>query len=125
MSFEAEMIISSYGIDDLGQKAKASSTILRYILVIAYRQEQNPLKPLETLEIIKEELTRLNKLELPKNLVFDYSKQWIESLFVTRLRGEFISTEGEKNDEDRKIKVHQDSGSSTTDSLTMIPVPSA
>lgn len=68
MSFEAEMIISSYGIDDLGQKAKASSTILRYILVIAYRQEQNPLKPLETLEIIKEELTRLNKLELPKIL---------------------------------------------------------
>lgn len=112
MSFEAEMIISSHGTDDLGQEAKASSTILRYILIIAYRPEQNPLKPLGTLEIIKEELTRLNKSELPNNLIFDYSKQWIDSLFVTRRRGEFISTEGEKNDEDRKIKVHQDSGSS-------------
>ncbi|MFN5729620.1 MAG: AAA family ATPase [Pseudanabaena sp.] len=48
MSFEAEMIISSHGTDDLGQEAKASSTILRYILIIAYRPEQNPLKPLRT-----------------------------------------------------------------------------
>jgi predicted ATPase len=112
MSFEAEMIISSQGIDDLGQEAKASSTFLRYTLIIAYRSEQSSPKSLGSLEILKEELVRFNKADISKNLIFDHSKQWINSLFVRRFRGEYISTEGDKNDVNRKIKVHQDSGSS-------------
>ncbi|TYQ23978.1 AAA family ATPase [Pseudanabaena sp. UWO311] len=113
MSFEAEMIISSHGIDDLGQEAKASSTFLRYTLIIAYRPEQNFLKPLGTLEIIKEELIRINKLELAENLLFQHTEEWIDSLFIRRSRGEYISTEQEENDNNnRKIRVHQDSGSS-------------
>jgi predicted ATPase len=112
MSFEAEMIIPSQGIDDLGQAAKASSTFLRYTLIIAYRSEQSFPKSLGSLEILKEELVRFNKADISKNLIFDYSKQWINSLFIRRFRGEYISTEGDKNDVNRKIKVHQDSGSS-------------
>jgi len=112
MSFEAEMLIPSQGIDDLGQEAKASSTFLRYTLIIAYRSEQSFSKSLGSLEILKEELVRFNKADISKNLIFDYSKQWINSLFIRRSRGEYISTEGDKNDVNRKIKVHQDSGSS-------------
>jgi predicted ATPase len=108
MSFEAEMIIPSQGIDDLGQEAKASSTFLRYTLIIAYRSEQNFSKSLGSLEILKEELVGFNKDDISKNLIFDYSKQWIDSLFITRSQGKYISTEGEKIDTDRTIKLHQD-----------------
>src|SRR5579872_5226816 len=37
MSFMAEMIVPSEGVDDLGQTAKASITLLRYSLDLAYR----------------------------------------------------------------------------------------
>jgi len=113
MSFEAEMLIPSQGIvDDLGQEAKASSTFLRYTLILAYRNEQSFLKPFGSLEILKEELIRINKSDIPTHLVFDYSKLWINSLFISRSRGEYISTEGDKNDDTRMIRLHQDSGSS-------------
>jgi predicted ATPase len=113
MSFEAEMIISSHGIvDDLGKEAKASSTFLRYTLVIAYRNEQSFLKPFGSLEILKEELIRINKRDIPTYLIFDYSKRWINSLFISRSSREYISTEGDKNDDTRIIRLHQDSGSS-------------
>jgi predicted ATPase len=108
MSFEAEMIIPSQGIDDLGQEAKASSTFLRYTLIIAYRSEQSFSRSLGSLEILKEELVHFNKADIPKSLIFDCSKQWIDSLFITRPDGKYISTEGEKNDTDRIIKLHQD-----------------
>ena len=113
MSFEAEMIIAKQGIvDDLGQEAKASSTFLRYTLIIAYRHDQSFTKPLGSLEILKEELIRITKSDISKNLIFDYSPQWINHLFISRSQGDYISTEGEKNNENRIIKLHQDSGSS-------------
>ncbi|MBD2175597.1 AAA family ATPase [Pseudanabaena sp. FACHB-1998] len=117
MSFEAEMLIPKQGIDDLGQGAKASSTFLRYTLIVAYRAEQRFPKSLGTLEILKEELVRIKKYDIQENLLFDYSKQWINSWFESQSqrRVPFISTEGEKYDDDRKIKVHQDSGSSGRD----------
>jgi len=108
MSFEVEMLILSKGIDDLGQEAKASSTFLRYTLILAYRSEQSFSKPLGSLEILKEELIPLKKSDVSKNLIFDYSKRWIDSLFITRTDGKYISTEGEKNDAARTIKMHQD-----------------
>jgi len=40
MSFQAEMIIPSEGIDDLGQKTEAGITFLRYIVVLAYRVDK-------------------------------------------------------------------------------------
>jgi predicted ATPase len=114
MSFEAEMIIASHGIDDLGQEAESSSTFLRYTLIIAYRPEQNYSKSLGSLEILKEDLIRFSKSDLSANLIFEYSKQWIASTFKSQSqrRAPFISTEGDISDEARKIRVHQDSGSS-------------
>src|SRR6266542_2815888 len=40
MSFEAEMIVPSEAIDDLGQTAKATITLLRYTLVLGYRRSE-------------------------------------------------------------------------------------
>jgi len=117
MSFEAEMLIPKQGTDDLGQAAKASSTFLRYTLIVAYRAEPRFPQSLGSLEILKEELVRIKKYDIQENLLFDYSKQWINSWFESQSqrRVPFISTEGEKYDDDRKIKVHQDSGSSGRD----------
>src|SRR5215212_5923652 len=39
MSFEAEMIVPHEGVDDLGQRAEASITFLRYTVILAYRKD--------------------------------------------------------------------------------------
>src|SRR5712692_10393959 len=59
MSFEAEMIVPQEARDDLGQKAKASITFLRYSLTLAYRKDESWLS-LGSLEIVKEELVHIN-----------------------------------------------------------------
>jgi predicted ATPase len=41
MSFEAEMIVPHEGWDDLGQKAEASITFLRYSVALAYRSDDS------------------------------------------------------------------------------------
>ena len=41
MSFEAEMIVPSEGVDDLGQTAKATITFLRYSIKLAYKGSQS------------------------------------------------------------------------------------
>jgi len=111
MSFEAEMIVQAEGEDDLGQKAKASITFLRYSIQLAYRDE-NSLRSLGALEILKEELVHINRGEAAKHLLFpNKSSTWRK----TAVKGErrvpyFISTEGE--DSNKIIKLHQDGGSS-------------
>ena len=65
MSFEAEMIVSAEGEDDLGQKAKASITFLRYSVQLAYHDD-NSLRSLGSLEILKEELVHINRGEATK-----------------------------------------------------------
>ena len=111
MSFEAEMIVPGEGIDDLGQKAKARITFLRYTIQLAYRAD-NSLRSLGALEILKEELVHINLGDASKHLLFhNKPATWRK----TAVRGDrrvppFISTEGEGAN--RVIKLHQDGGSS-------------
>jgi predicted ATPase len=111
MSFEAEMIVPLEGVDDLGQKAKASITSLRYSVQLAYRADDN-LRSLGALEILKEELVHIKLGDAPKHLLFPHTANtWRK----TAVQGErrvpyFISTHGEGVS--RVIKLHQDSGSS-------------
>jgi predicted ATPase len=55
MSFEAEMIVPGKGVDDLGQKAEATITFLRYSVALAYRIDES-LPALGTLELVQEKL---------------------------------------------------------------------
>ncbi len=111
MSFEAEMIVPLEGVDDLGQKAKASITFLRYSVQLAYRADDS-LRSLGALEILKEELVHINLGDAAKHIFFPHTaKTWRK----TAVQGErrvpyFISTEGEGTS--RVIKLHQDGGSS-------------
>ncbi len=71
MSFEAEIIIPEQGIDDLGQKAKAAITFLRYIVTIAYRANDG-LHSSGSLELVREELDRINLQDASKHLKFPH-----------------------------------------------------
>lgn len=121
MRFEVEMIIPKTGMDDLGQEAEASSTFLRYILVLKYVDSQNYLKSSGSLEILREELVHIkNKTELQQSLRFNYSSLWLNSVFKAQARkAPYIST-GKQSDNisksdsevvsDLAIRLHQDSG---------------
>lgn len=110
MSFEAEMIIPEAGVDDLGQQVKATTTLLRYRVVLAYRMDDS-LYPLGTLELIEEKLDRLKLSDWGKYLKFaDHRKDWRDSVLKGKRAVPFISTRIQEGN--RVIKVHQDGGNS-------------
>jgi predicted ATPase len=110
MSFEAEMIVPGEAQDDRGQTAKASITLLRYGLTLAYRQEEN-WPSSGTFEVINEQLVHIAKGKASKHLLFPHK---VSSWRKSAVRGQrfapyFISTEGDGTK--RVIKLHQDGGS--------------
>ena len=110
MSLEVEMIIPQEGIDDLGQQVKATTTLLRYRVVLAYRVDDN-LPSLGSLEIIEERLEHLKLGDWGKHLKFaDQRKEWRDSVLKGKRRVPFISTRIQGGN--RVIKVHQDGGNS-------------
>ena len=107
MSFEAEMIIPQKGIDDLGQQVKATTTLLRYRVVLAYRADSP--SPLGHLELIEERLDHLKLGDWGKHLKFaDHRKDWRDSVLKGKRTVPFISTTIQEGN--RVIKVHQDGG---------------
>jgi predicted ATPase len=108
MSFEAEMIVPREAFDDLGQKAAASITFLRYAITLAYRTDID-LRSLGGLELIREELSQINQRDAREHLPFPHSAKWREKAIHGRRTSPFISTEIEGDT--RLIKVHQDGGS--------------
>ena len=110
MSFEAEMIIPESGVDDLGQQVKATTTLLRYRVVLAYRIDDS-LPSLGTLELIEERLDHLKLGDWGKYLKFaDHRKDWRDSVLKGKRAVPFISTRIQEGN--RVIKVHQDGGNS-------------
>ncbi len=110
MSFEAEMIIPDAGVDDLGQQVKATTTLLRYRVVLAYRMDDG-LHPLGTLELIEEKLDRVKLSDWGKYLKFaDHRKDWRDSVLRGKRAVPFISTTIQGGS--RVVKVHQDGGNS-------------
>jgi predicted ATPase len=108
MSFEAEMIVPRKGVDDLGQKAIASTTFLRYAVTLAYRQDSE-VHSLGRLELVKEELAYIKKGDAAKQLLFGHKRAWRDSAIVgARFGSFFISTEDEGPD--RIIMLHADKG---------------
>jgi predicted ATPase len=122
MSFEAEMIVSPKGEDDLGQAAivpakgeedigqaaKAAITFLRYKLKLGYRKDEKP--STGGIEILHEELTHITQGDAKRNLPFPHSKAWRTSAVLgRRAGGSFISTQTDK--QQCIVKIHQDGGS--------------
>ena len=106
MSFEAEMIVPSSGQDDLGEEAEATTTFLRYSLVLAYRNDES-LTSLGPIEIRKEHLTYFKKGDASEHLLFNPKVSWRDSAVQGRRSGkDYISTE--QIAEGQIIKLHQD-----------------
>jgi predicted ATPase len=104
MTFEAWMITPKEGVDDLRQRVKASNTLLKYELHLAYRGERAEEGPLE---IRHERLTHVTKGDAHEMVRFDNSvEQWRNAVVVAQRRSRegngFIETEG------HTIRVHQD-----------------
>ncbi|PWU20824.1 MAG: ATPase [Verrucomicrobia bacterium] len=117
MSFEAEMIVPSPAIDDLGQEGKATTTFLRYTLEIGLRTSKPQAQPTNPLEILKEELVHILQSDAPKHLLFPHNAaQWRRKVVKGKRAGvAFISTAGIGNEpgtdtKARIIKLHQDGG---------------
>ena len=108
MEFDIEMIVPKEGFDDLGQRAKASQTFLRYQLTLAYRADE-PSSP-GGLEITREDLSYVKRGDTRQHLGFEKSKEWVDSVVTGARRAPFISTADEP--EGTVIRVHQDGGSS-------------
>lgn len=109
LSLEAEMIVPPEGVDDLGQKAKATTTFLRYSIALAYRQD-NEYHPLGRLELLREELTYIKRRDSARQLLFHHKPAWRNSVVSGARFVPYISTEGAGAH--RVIKLHQDGGSS-------------
>ena len=109
MTFEAEMIVPPEGFDDFGQRAKASSTFLRYSLTLAKRSEESH-RHLGPLEITQEELVHITLGEAYKHLLFPHrASTWRRSAVKSNRRAPyFISTVGDLGG--RVVKLHQDGG---------------
>src|SRR5258708_973268 len=105
MTLEAEIIIPSEGFDDLGQKAEASITFLRYTIELAYRPDSD-YADRGGIELQREELVHINIGDATKNLLFPHKPAWRKSVIKGRRAGAFIST-----DSNGMIKVHQDGSS--------------
>lgn len=104
MSFEAEMIIPCEGVDDLGQRAEATITFLRYTVVLAYRVDES-LPSLGALKLIREDLEHIKLGEAWKHLRFPHkARVWRSSVVRGRRTAPFISTDPDKG----VVKLHQD-----------------
>ena len=104
MTFEAWMITPKEGVDNLRQKVKASNTVLKYELHLAYRGESADEGPLE---VELERLTHVTAGTAHEVVRFDHSaKDWRQKIVVAKRRSRekngFIETEA------GKVQVHQD-----------------
>ena len=94
----------------MGQQAQATTTFLRYRVVLAYRVDDS-LPALGTLELIEERLDRLKLGDWGKHLKFAaHRKDWRDSVLKGKRAVPFISTRIQGGN--RVIKVHQDGGNS-------------
>ncbi len=105
--FEVDMLVAKSAEDDLGQKAEASITSLRYILELQLNDKNTQREPIE---IRREELLPITQTETKSKLYFAPKAAWVESVVHGKrsTKAPFISTE------ENKIKLHQDGSKGRT-----------
>lgn len=118
ISFEAEMIVPEESDDDLGQRAKASITFLRYKLCIKYKTDDRQ-SSRGALELVEEELAPIKLGDASKHLLFPHGvRTWRTSAVKGRRSGgKFISTDN------GGIRLHQDRSGGRPFSRTASSLP--
>lgn len=110
IALAAEMLVPQDIEDDFGQRAKATTTFLRYELEIGYEPPEG-LERVGRLVLLHEELTHIKQRDAPRRLRFPHSASQFRRAVVTGRRSgvAYISTSGPGDDP--VITVHQDGGS--------------
>ncbi len=107
MEFEVEMIVPKEGVDNLGQKARATTTFLKYRLCLKYSMNDGH-DSIGKFELIHESLDYIRKHSSPSHLLFKHSaSKWRNSLGLGKRSSPFISTDNINS----MILLHQDGGS--------------
>ena len=119
ISFEVEMIVPKFAYDHLGQKAEATITTLKYVLVIKYNKNGEG----EILQIEKEELVPITQTEAKRSLYFLKSNNWTNSIIEGRraTNSPFISTK--KKEDQFIVCIHQDQRKGTTNDRIAAQLP--
>jgi predicted ATPase len=104
--FEAEMILPKTGLDYLGQRTDASTTLVRYVLRIGWRPKDSEYQEAGPLEILEENLIPLRKKNISKHLLFPADREWRKSVMSGSHTRKFISTEEQESK--RFVRLHQD-----------------
>ena len=107
ISFEVEMLVPAEGVDDLGQRAEATITFLRYTLELEYKKEEGS-RSLGGLQIRREDLQHISLGDAKAHLPFEHSRDWRRSVVKGRRTSPFISTESAGDQ--TYIKLHGDGG---------------
>jgi len=111
ISFEVEMIIPQEGEDELGQPAKATYNFLKYTLILGLNTSSNNSNSKGFVQILKEDLSPINKSKANKHLLFNHAYKWRNTVIQGKRNVPFISTIMSDKDE-TLINLHQDGGSS-------------
>lgn len=109
ISLAAEMIVPTEAEDDFGQQARATTTFLRYELVIGY-QPPSGIERRGRLVLLREDLRHIKLADAPHRLRFPHSAGRFRKYVVRGHRSgrAYISTSPSG---DGHITVHQDGGS--------------
>lgn len=105
IKFEVEMLIPEEGVDELGQKATASITAVKYILELGLKNGDG-YNGDGRIEILKEELSPIPQREFKKNILFECNNEWKKSVLKGRKGTPFISSK--LSEEGTLIRLHQD-----------------
>jgi len=92
MRFAVEMLIPQHGEDELGQRAEASMTFLRYELTLRFRGDP-AVRAMGTLTVEHEQLEHLNRTNAKQHLPFAHTKEWRDSVVRGRRTSKYISME--------------------------------
>lgn len=109
MSLAAEMIVPARVEDDFGRSVGPTTTYLRYELELQYQPaEALSYSQLGGISLLREQLTHINRGEVPTRLRWQHSKRLFrDEVILGRRSGvAYISTS-----EDGVVNVHQDGGS--------------
>jgi len=123
MTLEADMIIPVSGRDDITQsEVKATSTFLRYKLVLTYEAGKEGIRT-HPLRIVHESLVPIPRGQASKLLRFRPSKEWLNSILtgVGKRTVEYISTPDGKS----IIHLHQDKQASSSGGGRSFQLPAA
>ncbi|MCC7156094.1 MAG: AAA family ATPase [Bryobacterales bacterium] len=107
----AELLIPAEGVDELGQKASATTTLVRYELDLRLDGAR--------LALVSENLIPLPRSEAYSHLLFPHTVAWRSSVATGagRRGAEFISTDG------AQVRVHQEGRQGRTRTLVSATLP--